>query len=148
MNLSDVLDSLNKLDQSYISYVDGIRNLVDLDLVKELPSAYVIYLKSREYYLKNDLERAKFFYQLNHVLHSSAIPYQAIIGKNSVFAYGGIGCIIHNASKIGARCVIGSNVTIGGAQNGVPVIGEDVYISTGAKILGGGNHRRRCSDWH
>lgn len=61
MNLSDVLDSLNKLDQSYISYVDGIRNLVDLDLVKELPSAYVIYLKSREYYLKNDLERASSF---------------------------------------------------------------------------------------
>lgn len=137
MNLDDVLESLNRLNQDYIRYVDGIKNLTDINLEMELPSAYIIYLKSREYYLKNNLSRAKFFYQLNHILHSSSIPYEASIGKNSVFAYGGIGCIIHNATRIGARCVIGSNVTIGGTQNGIPVIGEDVYISTGAKILGG-----------
>lgn len=137
MNLDDILEFLNRLDKSYITYLDKIDNLVDVDLTKELPSAFIIYLKSREYYLKGDLARAKFYYQLNHVLHSSSIPFEAVIGKNSVFAYGGIGTIIHNATKLGARCVIGSNVTIGGAQSGVPVIGDDVYISTGAKILGG-----------
>lgn len=137
MNLDDVLESLSRLNQDYVNYIDNLKGLSDLDLTRELPSAYIIYLKSREYYLKNNLSRAKFFYQLNHILHSSSVPYEASIGKNSVFAYGGIGCIIHSASKIGARCVIGSNVTIGGTQNGVPIIGEDVYISTGAKILGG-----------
>lgn len=137
MNLEDVLESLSRLNASYINYVDGIESLQDIKLTEELPSAYIIYLQSRKYYLLNNIKRAKFFYQLNHVLHSSSIPYEASIGKNSVFAYGGIGCIVHSAARVGARCVIGSNVTIGGAPNGIPVIGEDVYISTGAKIIGG-----------
>ncbi|HDZ3548901.1 TPA: hypothetical protein RSV45_002699, partial [Mannheimia haemolytica] len=87
-------------------------------------------------FFKRKYKKADFLYRLNHILHSSSIPYQAIIGKNSVFAYGGIGCIIHNATKIGARCVIDSNVTIGGAKSGIPYIDDDVYISMGAKILG------------
>lgn len=137
MNIDDINDSFGRLDSAYIKYVDNIKNISDVSLNKEIPSAYILYLKSRWYFLKGNIEKADLFYRLNHILHSSSIPYQAIIGKNSVFAYGGIGCIIHNATKIGARCVIGSNVTIGGAKNGIPCIGDDVYISTGAKILGG-----------
>lgn len=137
MNLEDITESLSRLDKNYIDYVDQIVTLNDIDLSRELPSAFIIYLKSREYYLKNNLNKAKLYYRLNHILHSSSIPFEASIGKNSVFAYGGIGTIIHNASQLGSRCTIGSNVTIGGAQTGVPIIGDDVYISTGAKIIGG-----------
>ena len=45
MNLEDVLESLSRLDASYINYVDGIESLQDIKLTEELPSAYIIYLQ-------------------------------------------------------------------------------------------------------
>ena len=55
-----------------------------------------------------------------------------------MLAYGGIGVIIHKDAVIGENCVIESNVTIGGRNNNpkVPVIGNNVFIGTGARILG------------
>ncbi|MBT2689223.1 serine acetyltransferase [Bacillus sp. ISL-47] len=75
---------------------------------------------------------------LNFLVFNSHIPYSATIGKNTKFAYGGIACVIHNRAIIGANCIIGSNVTIGGKSRkiGVPIIGDNVYLSTGSKILG------------
>ena len=43
MNLEDVLESLSRLNASYINYVDGIESLQDIKLTEELPSAYIIY---------------------------------------------------------------------------------------------------------
>lgn len=72
------------------------------------------------------------------LFYNSSIPYHAIIGKGSRFAYGGIGVVIHKRVVIGKNCNIGSNTTIGGKSGhfNVPIIGDNVYISTGAKILG------------
>ncbi len=50
------------------------------------------------------------------------------------------GIILHSDVKIGKNCSIGPGVVIGtrGLGNkGIPVIGDDVYIGVGAKILGG-----------
>lgn len=71
-------------------------------------------------------------------VHNSAVYCQSEIGKGTVFGYGGIAVVIHKRSVIGKECVIGSNVTIGGRSRSehVPVIGDHVYIATGAKILG------------
>ena len=100
---------------------------------------------------------AYFFYRLSNILYrfkipflptiikgiifliyNSVIPYQAKIGKGTRFAYGGIGVVIHKRAVIGTKCVIGTNVTIGGKSGHyqVPIIGNNVDISTGAKILG------------
>ncbi|WP_299363762.1 DapH/DapD/GlmU-related protein [Winogradskyella sp.] len=97
------------------------------------------------------------FYRLSHVLYqkkipilpsilklfifliyNSSIPFQAKIGKGSHFAYGGIGVVVHKNSVIGKNCQIGSNVTIGGrsGHQKVPIIGDNVYLATGSKILG------------
>ena len=72
------------------------------------------------------------------MLYNSSIPFQAKIGKGTKFAYGGIGVILHKKTIIGKNCMIGSNVTIGGktGSNGLPVIMDNVNISTGAKIIG------------
>jgi serine O-acetyltransferase len=72
------------------------------------------------------------------LVHNSAIFSCTSIGKNTVFAYGGIGIVIHKRAVIGENCVIGSNVTIGGKSKNfeVPIIGDGVFIATGAKILG------------
>ncbi|ENM5881862.1 exopolysaccharide biosynthesis acetyltransferase VpsG [Vibrio metoecus] len=75
---------------------------------------------------------------LIRLVHNCAVYSQSEIGKGTVFGYGGIAVVIHKRCVIGKECVIGSNVTIGGRSRSehVPVIGDHVYIATGAKILG------------
>lgn len=75
---------------------------------------------------------------LIRLVHNSAIFSETEIGEGTIFAYGGISLVIHKRVIIGQNCVIGSNVTIGGKSKsiGVPIIGDDVFIATGAKILG------------
>jgi len=72
------------------------------------------------------------------LVHNCAIYSETYIGAGTTFGYGGIAVVIHKRVRIGKNCVIGSNVTIGGRSKSlnVPVIGDDVYIATGAKILG------------
>lgn len=75
---------------------------------------------------------------LNYLLHNSYIPSKAKIGKDTKFAYGGIAVVIHDKAVIGRHCLLGQGITIGGKSGslGVPVIKDNVHISTGAKILG------------
>lgn len=73
------------------------------------------------------------------LLFNSVVPASAAIGRGSKFAYGGIGVVLHAKSKLGRRVIIGQGVTIGRKLDptGVPVVGDDVYISAGARLLGG-----------
>ena len=65
------------------------------------------------------------------MLFNCAISGAVKIGKNTKFGYVGIAVIGHN-------CKIGTSVTIGftSKKYEVPIIGDNVRISTGAKILG------------
>ncbi|MBK8944270.1 MAG: serine acetyltransferase [Ignavibacteriae bacterium] len=71
-------------------------------------------------------------------LYNSYIPFKAEIGLGSDFGYGAIGVVLHERCKIGNNVMIGTNVTIGGRSGkfDVPTIGNNVYIATGAKVLG------------
>ncbi|MDP3846175.1 MAG: serine acetyltransferase [Pseudomonas sp.] len=73
------------------------------------------------------------------VLYNSVVPYTSIIGRDTKFAYGGIGVVLHGKCVIGNRVVIGQGVTVGRKLDpeGVPLIGDDVYISAGSRVLGG-----------
>lgn len=75
---------------------------------------------------------------LDFLLFNSVVPYTAIIGKGTKFAYGGIGCVVHSRTVIGDRVIIGQNSTIGRSLDpeDFPTIGNDVYISAGARIIG------------
>ncbi len=67
----------------------------------------------------------------------AVIPPQIEIGKNVHFGYNGLGIILHPRSRIGENVSIGPHVTVGGrGQYGVPVIGNNVEIGSGARILG------------
>lgn len=53
--------------------------------------------------------------------------------------YGGIGVVVHKDSIIGKNCTISQNVTIGrkkGRNDGVPKIGDNVYIGPNSVIIG------------
>ena len=80
----------------------------------------------------------KLIWKLNYLLFNSSVPSSVTLGGGSKFAYGGIGVVIHARAVIGKNCVIGQNVTIGGKSgwHEVPVIGDNVEISAGARVLG------------
>lgn len=73
------------------------------------------------------------------LLFNSIVPFSTKIGRGTKFAYGGIGVVLHSKCVIGNNCIIGQGVTIGRKlkPQGVPTIGNNVYISAGARILGG-----------
>lgn len=102
-------------------------------LDKKIPTAYEIYKEANNAYLDGDLELSNKLTRLNWILHASMINGRTRIGVGTSFS---IMVVIHKNSKIGQRCKIGSNVQIAGDGSGVPTIGNDVYIATGAKIIG------------
>lgn len=94
------------------------------------------------YYLSNRLYRwhvpllPRLIMLLIRLLWASFIPYQTQIGPNVSFGHG-MGIVIARPAKIGARCKIRHQVTISDSGNGSAVIGDDVRIGAGAKIIGG-----------
>jgi len=66
------------------------------------------------------------------------VPGSAQIGVGTRLGYGGMAIVIHKAACLGNRVIVGPGVVIGGngIQQGVPVIGDDVLIGAGAKLLG------------
>lgn len=101
-------------------------------------NAYYFYRLSHYLYLKKVPVIPKVIQLFIFLIYNSSIPFQARIGKGTVFAYGGIGVIIHKKAIIGKNVVIGSSVVIGGkkGQSILPQIGDNVYLATGSKILG------------
>jgi serine O-acetyltransferase len=72
------------------------------------------------------------------MVYNSVVPYECVIGKNTKLGYGGIAVVIHKNCVIGSNCTISQNVTIGGREGrkSVPVIGDNVFIGAGAKVIG------------
>lgn len=67
-----------------------------------------------------------------------SLPASVEVGRDTSFANGGLGVVIHPRARIGANCVISSGVSVGCRSKlpDVPVIEDDCFIGTGAKILG------------
>ncbi len=87
----------------------------------------------------------KIIQRVSYLLFNAHIPYQATIGEGTILGYGGMGIVIHTDATIGRSCMILQQVTIGTnvpyfdqtQAHPVPKIGDNVYIGSGAKILGG-----------
>ncbi len=104
-------------------------------------NAISFYRVSRWLYLHHIPVLPKLITLLIFLIYNSKIPYQAKIGRESTFGYGGMGVVIHSKSIIGGEnCTICQQVTIGGGNSrfpGVPVIGNNVYIAKGSIVMGG-----------
>ena len=78
------------------------------------------------------------WFKLNEILFGISLPGGAKIGKGLYIGHFG-GMIVHYQVEMGENCSIGPGVVIGtkGVGNqGVPKIGNNVYIGVGAKVLG------------
>ena len=85
---------------------------------------------------------ARVFEFINYWICANAISASAEIGLGTKFWHRGHGCTVHYKVKIGENCKILPNVMIGAKfKNGipdeaVPVVGDNVFIGTGAVIIG------------
>ena len=108
---------------------------------------YQIILRKHEYYhnkeKKNIFDKIKLrhYNRLHHKLtmkYTTSVPINVCGPGLSIGHFGTI--YINTKSKIGKNLRIQSGVTIGGSMSTpdkFPVLGDNVYIGTGAKILGG-----------
>lgn len=95
--------------------------------------------KAGNFFYRNRIPKVpRVFDFLIRMIHNSAVFSSTQIGKGTKFGYGGIAVVIHKNAIIGENCMIGPHVTIGGRSRHkeLPIIGDNVYISTGAKVLG------------
>ncbi|MGE4373372.1 MAG: DUF6270 domain-containing protein [Xanthobacter sp.] len=91
-----------------------------------------------------DMGRARMAERMIMLLRNSSVPLSVKMGRVS-FGYGGIGVVVHSACQLGNNVKVGTNVTLGGGRatikdgvkRQVPEIEDNVYIATGAKIIGG-----------
>ncbi|HET9576097.1 MAG TPA: DapH/DapD/GlmU-related protein, partial [Nitrospira sp.] len=101
-------------------------------------NALAIYRIGHWCYLRRIPVIPQLAYYLIYLLCRAVIPMSAEIGAGVELAYGGLGIVLHERTKIGRYVTIGHDVTIGGRSRrwGVPVIGDRCVIGAGAKLLG------------
>lgn len=81
-----------------------------------------------------------FFIEINKVFNGCMIGSGAEMDEGFVIMHP-FGIVINSKVKAGKNLVLESGVVIGAARNGmpveVPVLGDNVFIGAGAKVLGG-----------
>lgn len=99
---------------------------------------YKWYAASRKLHLKHVPVLPQLIKGAIRVLWGGVVPYQCQIGEGTILGYQALGVVIHKRAVIGKGCHIGQNVTIGGTsgKEGVPVIGDRVFIGCNAVVLG------------
>lgn len=83
-------------------------------------NAIFFYRQARWLYLHHIPFLPKLLELLIFLIYNSKVPYQAEIGRGTKLGYGGIGVVIHQNSRIGSKCMIAQQVTIGGGQFSLP----------------------------
>lgn len=79
---------------------------------------------------------AMIFNKLNVVLSRCVIGRGADFGPEFVLIHS-LGVVINSSVRGGSRILLEHQVTIGAERNAAPVLGDNVFVGAGAKILGG-----------
>jgi serine O-acetyltransferase len=84
----------------------------------------------------NHHQVAGFLLAIGRIISGIEIVLGAEIGEGTIFVHGN-GIVVGPGARIGKRCVVFHEVTVG-SKDGVtyPAIGDDVVLYPGAKILG------------
>ncbi|MGQ9661516.1 MAG: serine O-acetyltransferase [Kiritimatiellia bacterium] len=79
---------------------------------------------------------AMIFNKLNVILSRCVIGRGADFGPEFVLIHS-LGVVINSSVRGGSRIFLEHQVTIGAERNAAPVLGDNVFVGAGAKILGG-----------
>lgn len=82
---------------------------------------------------------ASVFDMINYLTFGCIVPSHAKIGPGTRIEHRGVAVVINRKAIVGARCSIGAQVVLGGRGKnipGAPIIGDDVYLGAGCKVLG------------
>jgi serine O-acetyltransferase len=79
---------------------------------------------------------AAVLYRVNAMLTHATIGRDATIGEGFVIVHS-VGVVINGAVRAGKNLVVYHGVTLGSVRDSSPVLGDDVYIGAGAKVIGG-----------
>lgn len=125
---------------NYIIQKDIERNEVDgvkMNSISPYFALWLLLVKKKEF-------RCVFYKRIGfcrHILQLFLPPLKSVdiygcdIGPGFVLIHGYL-VIINPRCKIGKNCTCLHNVTIGETTKGHPIIGDDVFIGTGVKIIG------------
>lgn len=78
---------------------------------------------------------AAILYKLNGILTGAVIGRGAKLGPGLVLLHGH-GVMINGGVRAGRNLILANNVTIGAEKGATPVLGDNVYIGTGAVVIG------------
>jgi serine O-acetyltransferase len=78
---------------------------------------------------------AAFFYRLNAFLTHATIGRNADLGPGFVILHSP-GVVINSKVRAGRNLVLYHDVTLGAERNKSPVLGDNVYIGAGARVIG------------
>lgn len=95
----------------------------------------LLYRLARNYFLENKQNEADKCSLLGRFLSGFEIYYSAEIGKALKINHG-LGLVIGARIKIGDNALLHQGVTFGDKNGGRPIIGNNVTVYAGAKILG------------
>jgi serine O-acetyltransferase len=77
-----------------------------------------------------------FLNQLNPILTHAVIGREAKFGPGFVILHS-IGLVINTGVRGGANIILENGVTIGAEKGQAPVLGSNIYVGSGARIIGG-----------
>jgi serine O-acetyltransferase len=80
----------------------------------------------------------RFFDRINELLFHVYLPHRCVVGNNMELGYHGVGVNVHADATLGDNVFLSPFVVIYPSEPGrpAPSIGNNVFISTGAKIIG------------
>jgi serine O-acetyltransferase len=99
---------------------------------------YLLHRLSHKLYRLNIPFLPRAIYYFMRFAFTVSVPWTVQVGRGTTFNNWGMGIVIHRRVVIGDNCAIAHGVTVGGRSGHyeVPVLGDDVLIGVGAKVLG------------
>lgn len=130
---------MKKICLPYVSLTRAEQRIAGGGLMSYLPrNPIIVYYASHWLYTHHIPVLPVLIQWLLYFLCHAVVPFRAEIGPGCLLAHGGSGVVVHSRARIGRNVMISQQVTIGGSghSNALPVIGDNVYLGAGAKILG------------